>query len=77
MIIVMRHSLNWEIIVQEPRNMWQHPLIISNGSKGGQATHFFSFECFKIKEELSILQGADYILKQDANSETASEKINI
>ncbi len=34
----------------------------------------FSFDCFKIKEELSIFQWADYILQQDANLETASEK---
>ncbi len=42
--------------------------------KEGQNTHFFSFDCFKIKEELSILQWADYILQQDANLETANEK---
>jgi hypothetical protein len=35
---------------------------------------FFSFDCFKIKEELSILQCADYILQQDANLETTNEK---
>ena len=37
--------------------------------KEGQETH-----CFKIKEELSILQWADYILQQDTNLETAREK---
>ncbi len=39
-------------------------------------TRFFSFDCFKIKEELSILQWADYILQHNANLETASEKKN-
>jgi hypothetical protein len=40
----------------------------------GQDTQFFSFDCLKIKEELSILQWADYILQQDANLETTNEK---
>jgi hypothetical protein len=42
--------------------------------KEGQDTQIFSFDCFKIKEELSILQWADYILQQDANLETTKEK---
>ncbi len=42
-------------------------LIRRNRIKEGRDTHFFSFDCFKIKEELSILQWADYILQQDAN----------
>jgi hypothetical protein len=40
----------------------------------GRENQIFSFDCFKIKEELSILQWAYYILQQDANLETASEK---
>jgi hypothetical protein len=40
----------------------------------GWDTQIFSFECFKIKEELSILQWADYILQQDANLKTTNEK---
>ncbi len=48
-------------------------LIKRDTIKEGQET-FFSFDCFKIKEKLSILQWADYILQQDANLETASEK---
>ena len=47
-----------------------------DGIKEGQDTQIFSFDCFKIKEELSILQWADYILQQDANLETTSEKKN-
>jgi hypothetical protein len=31
-------------------------LIKRDTIKEGQETHFFSFDCFKIKEELSILQ---------------------
>ncbi len=42
--------------------------------KEGQDTQIFSFDCFKVKEELSILQWADYILQQDANLETTNEK---
>ena len=42
--------------------------------KEGLNTQIFSFDCFKIKEELSILQWADYILQQDANLETINEK---
>jgi hypothetical protein len=49
-------------------------LIKRDTIKEGRETQLFSFDCFKIKEESSILQWADYILKQDANSETASEK---
>jgi hypothetical protein len=42
--------------------------------KEGQDTQIFSFDCFKIKEELSILPWADYILQQDANLETTNVK---
>ncbi len=49
-------------------------LIKRDTIKEGGETHFFSFDCIKIKEELSILQWADYILQQDANLETANEK---
>ncbi len=49
-------------------------LIRRDRIKEGQDTQFFSFDCFKIKEELSILQWADYILQQDANLETTNEK---
>ncbi len=49
-------------------------LIKRDTIKEGRETQIFSFDCFKIKEELSILQWADYILQQDANLETASEK---
>jgi hypothetical protein len=49
-------------------------LIKRDTIKEGWETQIFSFDCFKIKEELSILQWADYILQQDANLETASEK---
>jgi hypothetical protein len=49
-------------------------LIRRDRIKEGQDTHFFCFDCFKIKEELSILQWADYILQQDANLETINEK---
>jgi hypothetical protein len=49
--------------------------LIKRGTiKEGRETQCFSFDCFKIKEELSILQWADYILQQDANLETACEK---
>jgi hypothetical protein len=59
--------------------MWQQPLdnlylIRRDTIEEGRETHFFSFDFFKIKEELSILQWADYILQQDTNLETASEK---
>jgi hypothetical protein len=49
-------------------------LIRRDRIKEGQDTQIFSFDCFKIKEELSILQWADYILQQDANFETTNEK---
>ncbi len=49
-------------------------LIKRDTIKEGQETQFFSFDCFKTKEESSILQWADYILQQDAYLETASEK---
>jgi hypothetical protein len=49
-------------------------LIRRDRIKKGQDTQIFSFDCFKIKEELSILQWADYILQQDANLETTNEK---
>ncbi len=49
-------------------------LIRRDRIKKGRETQIFSFDCFKMKEELSILQWADYILQQDANLETASEK---
>jgi hypothetical protein len=49
-------------------------LIRRDRIKEGQDTQIFSFDCFKIKEELSILQWADYILQQDANLETINEK---
>jgi hypothetical protein len=42
--------------------------------KESHDTRFFSFDCFEIKEELSILRWADYILQQDANLETNNEK---
>jgi hypothetical protein len=38
-------------------------------------THkFLALTALKIKEELSILEWADYILQQDANLETTNEK---
>ncbi len=49
-------------------------LIRMDRIKEGQNTQIFSFDCFKIKEELSILQWADYIFQQNANLETANEK---
>ncbi len=49
-------------------------LIRRDRSKMGQDKQIFSFDCFKIKEELSILEWADYILQQDANLETTNEK---
>ncbi len=49
-------------------------LIKRDTIKEGQETQIFSFDCFKIKEESSILQWADYILQQDTNLDTASEK---
>jgi hypothetical protein len=49
-------------------------LIRRDRIKEGQDTQIFSFDCFKIKEEFSILQWADYILQQDANLETTNEK---
>jgi hypothetical protein len=49
-------------------------LIKRDTIREGRETQIFSFDCFKIKEELPILQWADYILQQDANLETASEK---
>ncbi len=49
-------------------------LIKRDTIKEGRESQNFSFDCFKIKEELSILQWADYILQQEANLETASEK---
>jgi hypothetical protein len=49
-------------------------LIRRDRIKEGQDTQFFSIDCFKIKEELSILQWEDYILQQDANLETTNEK---
>ncbi len=49
-------------------------LIRRDWIKEGQDTQIFSFDCFKIKEELSILQWADYILQQETNLETANEK---
>ncbi len=48
-------------------------LIRRDRIKEGRDTQIFSFDCFKIKEELSILQWADYILQQDANLETTNE----
>ncbi len=47
-------------------------LIRRNRIKEGQDTQIFGFDCFKIKEELSILQWEDYILQQDANLETTN-----
>jgi hypothetical protein len=41
--------------------------------KGGKK-QVFSFDCFEIKEELSIVQWADYILQLDVNLETTSKK---
>ena len=49
-------------------------LIKRDTIKEGWETHIFSFDYFKIKEELSILQWADYILQQGANLETTNEK---
>ncbi len=49
-------------------------LIKRDTIKEGQKTQIFSLDCFKIKEELSILQWADYILQQDAYLETTSDK---
>jgi hypothetical protein len=49
-------------------------LIRGGTIKMGLDKQIFSFDCFKIKEELSILQWADYILQQDANLETTNEK---
>ncbi len=49
-------------------------LIKRDTIKEGQETQIFSFDCFKIKEESSILQWAVYILQQDANLEITSEK---
>jgi hypothetical protein len=49
-------------------------LIKRDTIKEGWEIQIFSFDCFKIKEKLSILQWADYILQQDANLETTSEK---
>ena len=49
-------------------------LIKRDTIKEGWETQIFSFDCFKIKEELSILWWADYIHQQDANLETTSEK---
>jgi hypothetical protein len=49
-------------------------LIKRDRIKEGQDTQIFSFDGFKIKEKLSILQWADYILQQDANLETTNEK---
>ncbi len=49
-------------------------LIRTDRIKEGQDTQIFSFNCFKIKEELSIFQWGDYILQQDANLETTNEK---
>ncbi len=49
-------------------------LIRRDRIKECQDTQIFSFDCFKIKEELSILQWADYVLQQDANLETTNEK---
>jgi hypothetical protein len=49
-------------------------LIRKDRVKEGHDTQFFSFDCFEIKEELSILQWADCILQQDANLETNNEK---
>ena len=45
-------------------------LIKRDTIKEGRETQIFSFDCFKIKEELSIPQWAYYILQQDANLET-------
>ncbi len=45
-------------------------LIRRDRVKEGQDTQIFSFDCFDIKEELSILLFADYILQQDAILET-------
>ncbi len=47
-------------------------LIRKDRIKKGQDTQIFSFDCFKIKEELYIFQWADYILHQDANLETTN-----
>jgi hypothetical protein len=49
-------------------------LIRRDRIKIGQDKQIFSFDCFKIKEESSILQWADYILQQGANLETTNEK---
>ena len=49
-------------------------LIRRDRIKEGQDTQIFSFDCFKIKEDLSIFQWADYILQHDANLETTNEK---
>jgi hypothetical protein len=49
-------------------------LIRRDRVKEGHDTQIFSFDCFEIKEELSILQWADYILQQDANLETNNSK---
>jgi hypothetical protein len=49
-------------------------LIKRDTIKEGQDKQIFSFDCFNIKEELSILLCADYILQQDANLETTNEK---
>ncbi len=49
-------------------------LIRRDRIKEGQDTQIFSFDCFKIKEELSTLQWADDILQRDAFLETTNEK---
>jgi hypothetical protein len=49
-------------------------LIRRDRIKEGQDTQIFSFDCFKIKEELSILQWAYYILQHNASLETTNEK---
>jgi hypothetical protein len=49
-------------------------LIRRDRVKEGHDTQFFSFDCFEIKEELSIIRWADYILQQGANLETNNEK---
>ncbi len=42
--------------------------------RDGINEQIFSFDCFRIKEEWSILQWVDFILQQDANLETTNEK---
>ncbi len=49
-------------------------LIRRDRVKEGHDTQIFSFDCFEIKEELSILRWADNILQQDANLRPTMKK---